>query len=182
MQENQRVRLSKRMSKVLRHAPGSVGLTLDAHGWVAVDDLLAALSSHGPPVTRAMLDEVVRLNDKRRFAVDETGTRIRASQGHSVEVDLQLTPVQAPALLFHGTVEHSLRSIRNEGLRPMRRHHVHLSGDRATAARVGARRGKPVVLEIDAAAMTSDGYVFFRSDNGVWLTASVPPRYLRIPH
>ena len=181
MNEAERTRLSKRMSLVLRHRPGSVGLTLDEHGWVSVDDLLQALSRHGRPVTRPMLDEVVRLNDKRRFALDETGTRIRASQGHSVEVDLQLTPVEPPPVLFHGTVARSLKAILDEGLRPMRRHHVHLSADRVTAGKVGARRGEPVILEIDAAAMASDGHVFLRSANGVWLTAAVPTRYLRVP-
>jgi putative RNA 2'-phosphotransferase len=167
------VRVSKRLSHVLRHHPDSVGLTLDEHGWVAVDELLAALH-----LTRAELDEVVAGNDKKRFALDDGGTRIRASQGHSVPVDLGHAPAVPPGELFHGTVERFLPSILAEGLRPGNRHAVHLSTDRETAERVGARRGRPVVLLVDAAAMSRDGVVFTRSDNGVWLVDAVPPRYL----
>jgi putative RNA 2'-phosphotransferase len=167
------VRTSKRLSYVLRHAPGSVGLTLDEHGWVDVDDLLAALR-----LTRAELDDVVARNDKQRFALDGTGTRIRASQGHSVAVDLGYLPATPPAELFHGTADRFLASIRAEGLRPGNRHAVHLSPDTGTARRVGARRGRPVVLRVDAAAMARDGVAFTRSANGVWLVDAVPPRYL----
>ena len=166
------VRVGKRLSYVLRHHPGSVGLTLDEHGWVAVDDLLPALR-----LTRAELDEVVARNDKRRFALDRTGTRIRASQGHSVPVDLGYTPAVPPDELFHGTVERFLPAILAEGLRPGARHAVHLSPDVDTARRVGARRGRPVVLRVDAAAMARD-VDFTRSANGVWLVGAVPPRYL----
>jgi putative RNA 2'-phosphotransferase len=176
------VRVSKRLSYVLRHRPDSVGLTLGTGGWVAVDDLLTALAAHGRQVTRAELDEVVAGNDKRRFAV-ETGPdgrdRIRASQGHSVPVDLGLEAVEPPPVLYHGTGAGVVDAIRAEGLRKGRRHHVHLSADRATALRVGARRSGPVVvLTVDAAAMAADGYAFYRSANGVWLTGHVPPRYL----
>jgi putative RNA 2'-phosphotransferase len=167
------VRVSKRLSYVLRHHPDSVGLTLDAHGWVDVGDLLAALH-----LTRAELDEVVAGNDKRRYALDGTGTRIRASQGHSVPVDLGHAPAVPPDELFHGTVERFLPAILAEGLRPGARHAVHLSADRETAEQVGARRGRPVVLRVDAAAMAQDGVAFTRSDNGVWLVEAVPPRYL----
>jgi putative RNA 2'-phosphotransferase len=177
------VGLSKRLSYVLRHRPDSVGLTLDPNGWVAVDDLLAALAAHGRRVTRADLDAVVAGNDKRRFAV-EAGPggrdRIRASQGHSVPVDLGLTPVAPPPVLYHGTSATAVGSIRADGLRKGRRHHVHLSGDEATAHRVGARRrGEVTILTVDAAAMAAEGYRFYRSANGVWLTDHVPPRYLR---
>jgi putative RNA 2'-phosphotransferase len=172
------VRLSKRLSHVLRHAPGSVGLTLDAAGWVAVEDLLAALARHGRRVTRAELDDVVTRDDKQRFAYDPTGTRIRASQGHSVPVDLGYAAAEPPAELFHGTVERFLPAIRAEGLQPGNRHAVHLSPDVDTARRVGARRGRPVVLRVDAAAMVRDGARFTRSANGVWLVDAVPPRYL----
>jgi putative RNA 2'-phosphotransferase len=167
------VRVSKRLSYVLRHHPDSVGLTLDAHGWVDVGDLLAALH-----LTRAELDEVVAGNDKRRYALDGTGTRIRASQGHSVPVDLGHAPAVPPDELFHGTVERFLPAILAEGLRPGARHAVHLSADRETAEQVGARRGRPVVLRVDAAAMAQDGVAFTCSDNGVWLVEAVPPRYL----
>ena len=167
------VRTSKRLSYVLRHAPDSVGLTLDEHGWVDVDDLLAALR-----LTRAELDDVVARNDKQRFAVDGTGTRIRASQGHSVAVDLGYAPATPPAELFHGTADRFLASIRAEGLRPGNRHAVHLSPDAGTARAVGVRHGRPVVLRVDAAAMARDGVAFTRSANGVWLVDAVPPRYL----
>jgi putative RNA 2'-phosphotransferase len=177
------VAISKRLSYVLRHRPDSVGLTLDPNGWVAVDDLLAALAAHGRRVTRAELDAAVAGNDKRRFAVEagpDGRDRIRASQGHSVPVDLGLTPTTPPPVLYHGTSAHVLAAIRDQGLRKGRRHHVHLSGDRATAQRVGARRrGEVTVLSVDAAAMAAEGYPFYRSANGVWLTDHVPPRYLR---
>ncbi len=181
LDERALVRLSTSMSKALRHRPDRIGLELDACGWVDVAALVAALSTEGRPVTRAMVDEVVRRNDKQRFAFDATGTRIRASQGHTVTVDLGLAPAEPLAVLYHGTVAWSLPAIRREGLRPMQRHHVHLSADEATASRVGARRGAPVVLVVDAAAMAADGHLFWRSDNGVWLAETVPPRYLTEP-
>ncbi|MFB9903229.1 RNA 2'-phosphotransferase [Allokutzneria oryzae] len=168
------VSVSKRMARHLRHAPEEIGITLDAAGWVAVADLLAALR-----ISREELEAVVAGNDKRRFAFDATGTRIRASQGHSVAVDLGLEPAEPPAVLYHGTVERFLPAILREGLRPMNRHDVHLSADTETANRVGRRRGAAVVLVVDAAAMAADGHEFRRSANGVWLTASVPPRYLK---
>lgn len=170
------VRTSKRLSRVLRHQPGSIGVTLSPDGWIDIDVLLDALARHGTPLTRADLDRVVAGNDKQRFAVD--GTRIRASQGHSVPVELGYEPADAPPVLFHGTAVGNLAAIRAEGLHRGRRHHVHLSADVATAARVGARHGKPVVLTVDAAAMAAAGHVFFRSANGVWLTEAVPARYL----
>lgn len=172
--------MSKRLSYVLRHAPRSVGLTLDGAGWVGIEDLLSALAAHGTPLARAELDEVVARNDKQRFALDPTGTRIRASQGHSVPVDLGYQRQQPPAALFHGTVERFLPAILDEGLRPGNRHAVHLSADVPTARRVGGRRGRPVVLRVDAAGMAADGAVFTRSVNGVWLVAAVPPRYLQV--
>lgn len=179
MNEKQLVRVSKRLSLHLRHAPGKIGLVLGPGGWVAVDELLDALARHGHRVSREELAEVVARNDKKRFAFDDTGTMIRANQGHSVPVDLGLPEAVPPDVLFHGTVAAALPAIRREGLRPMRRHHVHLSPDEPTATRVGARRGKPVVLRVDAARMAGDGHRFFRSDNGVWLVAAVPPEYLR---
>jgi putative RNA 2'-phosphotransferase len=174
------VRLSKRLSYLLRHAPGSVGLTLDPAGWVDVEALLTALAATGRPVTRAELDEVVAGNDKQRFALDATGTRIRASQGHSVPVRLGYAAQEPPADLFHGTVARHLAGILEQGLRPGNRHAVHLSADVATARRVGGRRGRPVVLRVDAAAMAADGAAFTRSANGVWLVDAVPPRYLQV--
>jgi putative RNA 2'-phosphotransferase len=179
MDERRTVKVSKYLSKHLRHQPQRIGLTLDEGGWVEIDTLIAAARAHGFPFTRDELDHVVAANDKKRFAVD--GTRIRASQGHSVEVDLGLPPATPPPYLYHGTVAAHLDAIRAEGLRPMNRHDVHLSPDRGTATRVGARRGRPVVLSVDTGAMHRDGHVFHVSANGVWLTKAVPPEYLRFP-
>ncbi|MBC3843894.1 RNA 2'-phosphotransferase [Streptacidiphilus sp. 4-A2] len=169
---------SRFLSLVLRHHPARIGLTLDPNGWADVDALLDALAAHGRPMSRAQLDRVVAENDKQRFAFDAAGTRIRASQGHSVAVDLGYADARPPDRLFHGTHPGALAAIRREGLRPMQRHDVHLSADRETAARVGARRGRAVVLGVDAARMTADGHRFRLSDNRVWLTAAVPPQYL----
>ncbi|WP_307135902.1 RNA 2'-phosphotransferase [Streptomyces aurantiacus] len=179
MDEKRTVKVSKYLSKHLRHQPERIGLTLDEGGWVEIGILMAAAAAHGFRFTRSELDHVVADNDKRRFAIE--GTLIRASQGHSVEVDLGLPSATPPAYLYHGTVARSLEAIRAEGLRPMNRHDVHLSADRETATRVGARRGRPVVLSVDAGAMHRDGHVFKVSANGVWLTAAVPPRHLRFP-
>ncbi|WP_330458761.1 RNA 2'-phosphotransferase [Streptomyces sp. NBC_00820] len=179
MDDRRVVKVSKYLSKHLRHQPERIGLTLDAAGWVEIDTLIAAALAHGFRFTREELDHVVAANDKRRFAID--GSRIRASQGHSVSVDLGLPPTAPPPYLYHGTVAAALESIRAAGLKPMSRHDVHLSADRETATRVGARRGRPVVLAVDAGAMHRDGHVFQVSANGVWLTRAVPPRYLRFP-
>lgn len=176
------VRASKRLSFVLRHQPASIGLTLDAAGWVDVDLLLAALAAHGLLLTREDLDGVVAGNDKQRFAFDASGTRIRASQGHSVAVDLGYAPASPPDQLFHGTVTRFLPAILADGLRPGQRHAVHLSADVATARVVGTRRGRPVVLRVDAARLAAAGAGFARSANGVWLVAAVPPDYLSLTH
>ena len=179
MNEQRTVKVSKYLSKHLRHQPERLGLTLDEGGWVEIDTLIEAAAAHGFRFTREELDHVVASNDKKRFAVE--GTRNRASQGHSVEVDLGLAPAVPPPYLYHGTVARNLDAIRAEGLRPMNRHDVHLSPDRETATRVGARRGRPVVLSVDTGAMHRDGHVFHVSANGVWLTKAVPPEYLRFP-
>ncbi|MEV6242105.1 RNA 2'-phosphotransferase [Lentzea sp. NPDC051838] len=171
MEEDRMIRLSKRMSKALRHKPERVGLTLDPSGWVPVADLLSALG-----VSEEELREVVARNDKQRFTID--GDRIRANQGHSVEVDLGLPTATPPDTLFHGTVAQYLDDIMRDGLRPMSRHDVHLSPDRETARRVGARRGRPVILLVDAKRMSDDGHEFRLSANGVWLTQHVPAGYL----
>ncbi|MYW63936.1 RNA 2'-phosphotransferase [Streptomyces sp. SID8379] len=177
MDEQRTVKVSKYLSKHLRHQPERIGLTPDEAGWVEIDELLSATAAHRFRITRAELDHVVATNDKRRFTID--GTRIRANQGHTIGVDLGLAPAEPPAYLYHGTVARFLDAIRAEGLRPMTRHDVHLSADRETATRVGARRGRPVVLPVDAGAMHRDGHIFRMSANEVWLTAAVPPRYLR---
>ena len=181
MDDRRLVRISKYLAKHLRHQPARIGLALDRAGWVEVDTLLRAAARHGFPFTRDELEQVVAANDKKRFSFDETGRRIRANQGHSVPVDLGLPPAEPPPVLYHGTVGSVLGEIRREGLRPMRRHAVHLSPDRETATRVGARRGEPVVLTVDAAAMAAAGHTFHVSANGVWLTDAVPPEFLTFP-
>jgi putative RNA 2'-phosphotransferase len=180
MNDNRRVHVSKFLSKYLRHQLEELGLTLQPGGWVAVDELLQACVKHRFAVTAEELEEVVATSDKKRFAFDETGTCIRANQGHSVEVDLQLQPVEPPPLLYHGTAEQMVPVILREGLRKMERHHVHLSKDIATAQKVGARRGRPAIFCIDAGRMFHDGHHFLVSANGVWLTDHVPPPYLRV--
>lgn len=173
------VRISKYLSKHLRHQPERLGLQLRPGGWVPVADLLAACAAHQFPVTETELAEVVAGNDKQRFAFDETGQLIRANQGHSVAVDLQLEPAQPPAVLYHGTAEQNVPLILASGLRKMARHHVHLSSDLATARKVGARRGRVVVFEVDAAGLAAADTPFYLSANGVWLVDAVPPAYLR---
>jgi putative RNA 2'-phosphotransferase len=175
------VRASKFLSLVLRHDPGRIGITLDAAGWVEVDALLGAAAAAGVALDRATLERVVAGNDKQRFAFSADGARIRASQGHSVRVELGLEPVAPPEVLFHGTAARFVESIRAGGLRPGSRTHVHLSPDEATAVAVGRRHGGPVVLRVAALAMHRDGHAFFRSENGVWLTGAVPARYLTFP-
>lgn len=172
------VQVSKFLAKHLRHAPEALGLTLQPGGWVSVDALLAASERAGFPIPYDELIECVETNDKRRFSFDDTGDLIRANQGHSVEVDLQLEAKQPPDVLYHGTVERFLSSILTEGLKKGKRHHVHLSRDVETARKVGARRGKPVLLRVYAAAMDVQGHKFFLSANGVWLTDSVPAAFL----
>lgn len=174
------VRISKYLSLHLRHQPQRLGLVLEPGGWVRVETLLAACAREGMRITREELDEVVARNNKQRFGFDESGERIRAKQGHSVQVDLQLEAVAPPDVLYHGTGKKAVGPILREGLRKMRRHHVHLSPDVATAIVVGKRHGPPAVFSVDAAAMHADGHLFYCSDNGVWLVESVPPRYLRL--
>ncbi|MDH6578499.1 RNA 2'-phosphotransferase [Kitasatospora sp. MAP5-34] len=173
MDEKRTVKISKSLSRVLRHDPGRVGLTLDEAGWVRVDALLFALR-----LSRAELDHVVATNNKKRFAYSDDGLRIRASQGHTVAVDLGLAATEPPPVLYHGTAARSLDAIYREGLRPMSRQDVHLSADTETAVRVGSRHGRPVVLAVDAATMAAAGHVFRVSANGVWLTDTVAPEYL----
>ena len=173
-------RSSRRLSYVLRHRPDSLGLVLDRAGWVGVDELLAALAASGSPLTREQLEHVVASNDKQRFAFDATGTRVRASQGHSVPVELGYPPARPPDVLFHGTPLRTVPTVLREGLRPQGRHAVHLSADVATAAAVGRRRGPFAVLRVDAAAMAAAGAVFSRSANGVWLVDAVPAQHLTV--
>jgi putative RNA 2'-phosphotransferase len=172
------VSVSKFLSLVLRHQPEKVGVTLDKHGWIDVDTLLSACKRHGYEIAREQLQRVIDTNDKKRFALSEDGTKIRASQGHSIEIDLGYQPTQPPETLYCGTATRFLDSIFTEGLKKMSRHDVHLTASAETARTVGSRHGKPVVLTIAARKMSDDGYKFYVTPNGVWLTDTVPPQYI----
>lgn len=169
---------SKFLSLILRHQPDAIGLQLDAQGWASVDELLSKLDTAGRGMSRQELQVLVDTSEKKRFTLSDDGVRIRAAQGHSIAVDLSLVPADPPQVLFHGTAIKNLASIDAQGLVSGRRQHVHLSADVETAIKVGQRHGKPVVLRVDCAAMRTDGFQFFRADNGVWLTDAVPARYL----
>jgi putative RNA 2'-phosphotransferase len=181
MMEARLVQLSKLISLVLRHAPEKLGLTLDSQGWVAIDTLLAAAQQHGYRLDDATLQTIVAANEKQRFAISADGLRIRANQGHSVGVDLALTPQTPPAVLYHGTATRFLESIRATGLERRSRQHVHLSATYETAHTVGQRHGSPIVLIVAAAHMVRDGHTFYQAENGVWLTEHVPVAYVEIP-
>ncbi|MBK8563768.1 MAG: RNA 2'-phosphotransferase [Saprospiraceae bacterium] len=175
------VKSSKLIALVLRHRPDKIGLELDKNGWVATTELLQQLKEHGHRFDLELLKEVVETNDKKRFVFSEDFAKIRANQGHSVEVDLNLEPKTPPSFLFHGTAEKNLGSIKESGLVKGSRHHVHLSAEEETAKKVGSRHGKPVVLTVHAGEMRMDGHQFFQSENGVWLTDAVPAKYLAFP-
>ncbi len=175
MTPKQLVQRSKRLSYLLRHDPADAGLTLDAAGWVSVDKLLASVKW-----TRAELDQVVADNNKKRFEYSSDNTQIRASQGHSVDVELGYEARTPPDTLYHGTSKHTLDVILRDGLKKMARHHVHLSADKETALIVGKRRSDAVILSVNTAQMQADGHAFYISTNGVWLTDSVPVSYLTV--
>ncbi len=177
--KNDFVHISKFLSLVLRHKPETIGLVLDKNGWVPIQSLLEAANAHNYRISRELLDEVVFRNDKMRFTFSPDGLKIRANQGHSVNVNLELEPVEPPEILYHGTIERFLKSISESGLLKMKRQHVHLSATIETAKNVGRRRGKPVVLSVAALKMHSDGHQFFLSANGVWLTEFVAYKYIK---
>jgi putative RNA 2'-phosphotransferase len=175
------VRASKFLSLVLRHQPQKYGLTLDPHGWAPIDDVIAAANRAGIPLTYPLLQQIVAENDKQRFALREDGRAIRARQGHSIPVDLQLVALEPPSQLYHGTARRFLASIRAKGLIPRSRQYVHLSPDIQTALAVGRRHGDSVVLIVKSDRMSRDGYPFYRSENGIWLVDAVPLEYLTFP-
>jgi len=172
------VRYSKFISSVLRHDPGAAGMTLDCAGWADVGQLLTACAARGFPEGLEMLQEVVATNDKQRFVFSPDGKKIRARQGHSIAVDVGLRALPPPDVLYHGTADRFVASILSSGIHSGTRQYVHLSVDVATATRVGQRHGRPVVLCVDAGDMLLEGYEFFFSENGVWLTREVPSRFL----
>lgn len=170
--------LSKFLSLVLRHKPEEIGLQLDQQGWASTRELLDKLQLRGMNVDMDQLREVVSTNDKQRFKLSEDESQIRANQGHSISIDLDLKPQEPPVVLYHGTAIRNKVSILEKGLIKGSRQHVHLSDHKDTAIKVGQRHGKPIVLVVDTQGMQADGFKFFRSDNGVWLTDHVPPEYI----
>ena len=181
MTDKEAVRTSKFLSLILRHEPERVGLKLGDAGWVGVDELLQAVNSHGVSLTLDELKHIVATSDKKRFAFSGNGRRIRASQGHSVEVDLQYPPQTPPELLYHGTATRFLDAIRQHGLQKMQRHDVHLSPETRVTLQVGGRHGKPMLLTIRAGDMHRAGFVFRCSANRVWLVDHVPPQFIEFP-
>ncbi|XZF12901.1 RNA 2'-phosphotransferase [Chitinophagaceae bacterium MMS25-I14] len=179
--DNKQVKnISKLMSLVLRHEPEHLGIILDENGWANVAQLIEKMNAKGIRADFATIQTVVDTNDKKRFAFNDDKTMIRASQGHSIEVDLQLQPVVPPAILYHGTASRFVAGILRDGLQKRARQHVHLSKETGTAHNVGTRHGKAVILKVDAAAMHTAGYHFYCSANGVWLTDHVPAGFLEI--
>lgn len=171
-------RYSKFMSLCLRHRPETAGLALDGNGWADVNALIAGANRNRIPLTLELVKEIVDTNEKKRFSLSEDGTRIRANQGHSIKVDVELKEASPPEVLYHGTATRNESKIREEGLFKMNRQHVHLSPDQQTAVKVGQRHGKPIVLRIRAQDMGDEGFVFYLSENGVWLTDRVPSRFI----
>lgn len=178
MNSNKKKATSKFLSLVLRHDPDAANIELDNEGWADVNKLMPVLRMRNLASTIMELEEVVRDNDKQRFTISKDFKKIRANQGHSVKVDLGLEPVTPPDVLYHGTIPQFIDSILANGLMKGSRHHVHLSTNTETAKKVGQRRGKPVILIVDAKKMHEAGHKFFVSANGVWLTDHVPAEFL----
>lgn len=181
LSEKENTKISKFLSLVLRHQPETISIQLDASGWVDVNDLLEKAKAHGMAISPDILNFVVASNSKKRFAFNDDGTKIRASQGHSIDIELGYVAATPPPLLYHGTTKRALESILLTGLEKRQRHHVHMSTDVNTALNVGQRYGEAVLLQIDAERMKEDGYLFYCSENKVWLTDHVPAKYLVIP-
>lgn len=181
MSPEQTTRTSKFLSLVLRHQPKTAYLTLDPAGWTGVEELLRGCAKARHPLTRKQLQHIVDTSQKKRFEFSADGSRIRASQGHSIQVDLAYEPHESPELLYHGTATRFLDSIRAKGLLKMQRHHVHLSAETKVTMQVGARHGKPVLLTIHTSAMSAAGHTFYRSTNGVWLVEHVPVEFIQFP-
>ena len=179
LNEKELKKTSKFLSLILRHRPELIGIEMDKQGWVNVKELINKSKTKGASFDLETLQFIVDNNNKKRFAFNEDGSKIRASQGHSVEIDLAYEPIQPPEELFHGTAERFMNSILKEGLKKRNRHHVHLSAILETAEQVGARHGRLVVLKVDSGEMYKEGYAFYKSENDVWLTDHVPVRFLR---
>lgn len=179
MNEKDMISKGKFLSLILRHNPSKIGLTLDENGWASVDILLIQLAKHHHKLTMEQLELIVETNNKKRYSFNEDKTKIRANQGHSLkDIDLGLEARIPPKILYHGTASRFLKAIMQEGINKGSRQHVHLSIDLVTAKNVGSRHGLPVILEIDAEKMQAEGFKFYCSDNGVWLTDHIPAQYL----
>lgn len=172
--------LSKLLSLVLRHRPEAIGIALSPEGWASTQEIIEKINNQGNSIDLPMIEKVVAENDKQRFKLSADKTQIRANQGHSIAVDLKFKAIQPPALLYHGTAKRNLESIMKSGIIKGSRQHVHLSDNQATAIKVGQRHGKPVVLKIDTKAMHEDKLHFYKSENGVWLTDFVDPKYILV--
>jgi putative RNA 2'-phosphotransferase len=177
--EKENLRISKFLSLVLRHKPDTIGISLDESGWTDVDTLIDKINKTDISINIDILKYIVETNSKKRFAFNDTFDKIRANQGHSVDIELGYAAQQPPSILYHGTGERSVARILKEGLLKIDRHHVHLCADIETAIRVGQRHGKPYVFEVLAKQMFNEGLVFYLSDNGVWLTENVPVVFLK---
>lgn len=176
--EQEKKRISKLLSLVLRHSPETIGIELDENGWANVQELIGKCEKYRYHFSMDDLVEIVETNDKKRFSFNEKRSMIRANQGHSVNIDLALTPVEPPEYLYHGTATRFVESINEKGIVKQSRQHVHLSKDKETALKVGSRHGKPIVLTIMAEQMYKDGILFYQSANGVWLTDYVDVKYI----
>lgn len=178
MNEQQKKKTSKFLSYVLRHHPELIGLNLDENGWANVDELIIKSTNDSQGFTFEELNEIVQTNDKKRFIFNEDKTKIRANQGHSIDINLALIPQQPPEFLYHGTSQNNIGSILEKGIEKRSRQHVHLSQDKETASKVGMRNGKPIILTINTEKMFEDGIEFYLSDNDVWLTDFVDTKYI----
>lgn len=173
-------KLSVFISLVLRHKPDAAYITLDEHGWANVEELLNGINNTGRKIDMEILEKIVATDNKQRYSFNQDKSLIRANQGHSIPVDVELEEQEPPEFLYHGTAARFLDSIMNEGLKPMSRLYVHLSKDTETALKVGKRHGDPVILRIHSRDMYNDGYIFYLSENGVWLTKNVDVRYFEV--
>jgi len=173
--------VSKFLSLVLRHQPDAIGLNLDPNGWATIDELIRCAGQHGRRLTLELIEQTVAENDKQRFTFNDDRTKIRANQGHSVEIELGLEPQQPPEILYHGTATRFVESIRETGLNSGERQHVHMSLDQQNMLAVGNRHGKPVLLSIRSGDMWRAGHLFYFSKNGVWLTDAVPVEFIEFP-
>jgi len=172
--------ISKFLSLILRHKPEELNITLDEYGWASVDEIIVKMTKRKMPISRAVLEKIVAENDKQRFTFSDDGTKIRANQGHSIKVNLELKAETPPQTLYHGTGAQNEQSILKKGILKSNRQHVHLSADKATAKKVGGRHGKPIIFQIDTYKMLEDGITFFQSKNEVWLTDYVDPKYISL--